>query len=43
MLFGRRLKGQVERILAATLFEKQFDLTETQLKNFGFIFKDLDM
>lgn len=39
MLFGKKLKGQVEKIMGATLFAKQFDLTEAQLKNFGFIFK----
>lgn len=43
LLFGRNLKNQIEKILGATLFKKQFNLNEVQLNNLGFIFKELDI
>lgn len=43
MSFGRNLKEHVQKILGATLFQKQYDLTEEQLKNLGYVFRDLDM
>ena len=42
-IFGRNLKDQVEKILRSSLYLKKHQLTEEQLKSFGYIFNDLDL
>jgi 3-hydroxyisobutyrate dehydrogenase-like beta-hydroxyacid dehydrogenase len=38
-----KLKNQVRQLLKTTLYENGFELTEKHLKDFGLVFKSMDM